>query len=91
MNIGDSGRQSDGYVFANSFLGHGIENDTLNIPKLSLIPDSETCIPFLFVGDNAFRSKENMVKPYPSQNHTLEKKLFDYRLSRARRIIEISF
>ena len=63
----------------------------LNIPKLSPLPNSETCLPFVFVGDDAFGLKENMMKPYPSQNRTLEEKVFDYRLSRARRIIENSF
>ena len=91
VDIGDSGSQSDGSVFANSFLGHAIENDMLNIPKLSPLPNSETCLPFVFVGDDAFWLKENMMKPYPSQNRTLEEKVFDYRLSRARRIIENSF
>ena len=62
----------------------------LNIPKLSPLPNSETCLPFVFVGGDAFGLKENMMKPYPSQNRTLEEKVFDYRLSRARRIIENS-
>ena len=63
----------------------------LSIPKLAPLPNSETCLPFVFVGDDAFGLKENMMKPYPSQNRTLEEKVFDYRLSRARRIIENSF
>ena len=91
VDTGDSGSQSDGSVFASSFLGHPIENDMLNIPKLSPLPNSETCLPFVFVGGDAFGLKENMMKPYPSQNRTLEEKVFDYRLSRARRIIENSF
>ena len=32
VDIGDSGRQSDGSVYANSHLGHAIENNLLNIP-----------------------------------------------------------
>ena len=55
MDIGDSGSHSNGNVSANSFLGRAIENNTLNIPKLSPVSNSETCLPFLFVGDNAFR------------------------------------
>ena len=91
VDIGDSGSQSDGSVFANSFLGHAIENDLLNIPKLSPLPNSKTCLPFVFVGDDAFGLKKNMMKPYPSQSRIVEEKVFDYRLSRARRIIENSF
>ena len=90
-NIGDSGNQSDGSVFANSFLGHAIENDMLNISKLSPLPNSETWLPFVFVGDDTFELKENMMKPYPSQNRILEEKVFDYRLSRTGKIIKNSF
>ena len=39
VDIGDSGSQRDGSVFANSFLGHAIENDMLNILKLSPLPN----------------------------------------------------
>ena len=68
VGIRDSGSQSDGSVFANSFLGHAIENDILNIPKLAPLPNSETCLSFVFVGDDAVELKENMMKPYPCQN-----------------------
>lgn len=47
-------------------------------------------VPFVFVADDAFALHENMLKPYkviPSQQH----RVFNYRLSRARRIIENSF
>ena len=89
--FGDSGSQSDGSVFTNSFLGHAIENDIFNIPRLSPFSNSETCLPFVFVSDDAFGLKEDMMKPYPFQNRTFEEKVFDYRFSRARRIIENSF
>ena len=91
VDIGESGSQNDGSVFANSFLGHATENSMLNIPKLLPFPNSETCLPFVFVGDDAFGLKENMMKSFLSQNRTLEEKVFGYRLSRNRRIIESSF
>ena len=75
VGIGDSGNQSDGSAFASSFLGHAIESDMLNIPKLSPLPNLETCLPFVFMGDDAFWLKENVMKPYPSQNRTLEEKV----------------
>ena len=50
----------------------------VNVPKLSTLPNSETCLLFVFVGDNAFGLKENMMKPYPSQNCALEGKVFGY-------------
>ena len=39
-----------GSVLANSYLGH----DILNIPNLSPLPNSETCLPFVLMGDDAF-------------------------------------
>ena len=57
-----------GSVLANSYLGH----DILNIPNLSPLPNSETCLPFVFMGDDAFGWKENIMKPYTSQNRILE-------------------
>ena len=49
------------------------------------------CYPYVFVADDAFQMKEYMLKPYPRSNRDIEKRVFDYRLSRARRIIENSF
>ena len=50
----------------------------VNVPKLSTLPNSETCLLFVFVGDDAFGLKENMMKPDPSQNRALEGKVFGY-------------
>ena len=81
VDIGDSGSQSNESVIINSCLGHTLENDALNIPKASPLPNSGACLHFMFVGDNVFGLKENIMKPYPSQNLTLKEKVFDYRLS----------
>ena len=82
VDIGDSGRQSEGGVYANSKLGYAIENDLLNIPEF----------PYVFVADDAFSLKPYMIKPYPATNANDPTKLIcNYRISRARRVIENSF
>lgn len=49
-------------------------------------------LPYVIVGDEAFALTSYMLRPYPrSNNLDLEKRVFNYRLSRARRIIECSF
>ena len=45
VDIGDSGRQSDGSVYANSHLGYAIENRLLNTPTDSKITNSDKVLP----------------------------------------------
>ena len=68
--------------------GHNnpIQNNLLNIPKSQLLDDGETVLPYVTVRDDAFPLKENLMKPYPFQALSYEKRAFNYRLSRARRL-----
>ncbi|XP_065665346.1 uncharacterized protein LOC136086784 [Hydra vulgaris] len=91
VDIGDSGRQSDGSVFNNCSLGYAIENNKLNIPDPEKIGNSDKILPYVLVADDAFGLKSHMMKPYPNQNILLKQKIFNYRLSRARRVIENTF
>ena len=91
VDIGDSGRQSDGSVYANSNLGYAIENNQLQIPKAAKLPNSNRVLPYTFIGDDAFGLKPHMMKPYPLQNLPTDKRIFNYRLSRARRVVENVF
>lgn len=84
IDVGDSGRNSDGGVFSSSKLGFAITNNHLNIPHPKL--------PYVFVGDKAFQLTEFMMKPYPREILDIKNRIFNYRLSpRARRIIENTF
>ena len=52
-----------------------------NVPLLKMIFEkfinSETCLLLVFVDDDAFGLKKNMMRPYLSCNRTLEEKVFD--------------
>ena len=91
VDIGEAGRQSDGGVYANSNLGYGINNKLLNFPEPCKIKGSNKTFPYVFVGDEAFALKDNLLKPYASATLNLERRIFNYRLSRARRTIENTF
>lgn len=55
------------------------------------MPGSEKQIPFHFVGDEAFPLSFFMMRPFPASALNDERRIFNYRLSRARRCIENSF
>lgn len=51
----------------------------------------DTNTPFVIVADDAFAFEENIMKPYSARNLTASQRIFNYRLSRARRCIENVF
>lgn len=49
-------------------------------------------VPYVLVADDAFSLTENIMKPYTTDlNKKSPKRVFNYRLSRERRIIENAF
>lgn len=78
VDIGSYGRNSDGGVFQASSLYPVLENGTL-LPEGGIL-----------VGDDAFPLKTYLLKRYPNVTTTAEK-TYNYRFSRARRIVENGF
>ena len=92
VDIGDAGCQSDGGVYNNSKLGYAIDKNLINMPYPSNDVSSDgKYYPFVFVADDAFQMKEYMLKPFSHSTNETPKKIFNYRLSRARRVIENTF
>ena len=91
VDIGCNGRVSDGGVFKNSTFYNKIEEKTLNIPQPSLLPGSTINAPYVIVADEAFAMTTYLIKPYGQAQLTKEKRIFNYRLSRARRVVENAF
>ncbi|KAG1657412.1 Protein ALP1-like [Nymphon striatum] len=88
VDIGSNGRGSDGAVFAESSLS---DSTNLDLPPPCRVPGSEKDFPFVFVGDEAFPLKENLLRPYPGRSLNHDRQIYNYRLSRARRVIENAF
>ena len=91
VEVGANGRNSDGGIWDRCELKKAIEEGTLNLPSPRPLPGRECKIPFVITGDDAFPLKTYLMKPYPMKNLTLEKRIFNYRLSRKRRISENGF
>lgn len=92
MNVGAQGRISDGGVFANTRFKNMMQNCQLNLPSDQALPGRTKLIPHVFLGDDAFPLSRNLLKPFPGhQEKGSCKRIFNYRLSRARRISENVF
>ena len=91
IDVGCNGRISDGGVFRNCHLSKALEQNSLNIPSVGELPNDGRKLPYVIVGDDAFPFKTYLMKPYPHQHLSREKRIFNYRLSRARRVAENAF
>jgi len=68
------------------------ENNTLSVPEARSLPNTNCLLPFSLVGDEGFPLKTYLMRPYAKRNlHSNEQKIFNYRLSRARRVVENAF
>jgi hypothetical protein len=91
LDIGKQGRVSDGGVFSSTALYRGIESGSLHLPPPAPLPGDSEPVPNFIVADEAFPLRQYLMKPYPSRNLTNAQRIFNYRLSRARRIAENAF
>jgi len=91
VDIGRNGRMHDSAVFRTCPLGKKIYCNTLDLPPPCEVPGFSYKLPYVIVGDDAFALKPNLLKPYPHRGLTLDKRIFNYRLSRARRTVENAF
>jgi hypothetical protein len=78
--VGSNGRVNEGAVFRNSTLNSAVGNNLLNWPDNSVI-----------IGDDAFPLRNTLLKPYSKINLTLKQKIFNNRLTRARRVSKNAF
>lgn len=89
VTVGSNGRVSDGGVFRATGVADFIESEATNIIKTPL-PGRKLCVPHVFVADDAFPLQPHILKPYPF-NSQGSMRIYNYRLSRARRIVENAF
>ena len=89
IDVGCNGRISDGGVFRNSSLYPALMQNTLNVPH-----SREECgynLPYVIVADEAFPLTDKIMKPFSARTLTPARRIFNYRLSRARRVVENAF
>ncbi|CAL1285359.1 unnamed protein product [Larinioides sclopetarius] len=81
-----------GQVFNNSSLFPKLKKDELKLPPDGNLPAFDEALPYVFLADPAFALSRHMMIPYPSSiEKECEKRIFNYRLSHARRVVENVF
>ena len=91
VDVGDYGRQSDSSVFSNTQFGKSLNNGSLCLPQDDNLPNVTAKARYCFIGDEAFPLKDTLQRPYPGKNLPEKLRIYNYRLSRARRVVENAF
>lgn len=91
IDVGSNGRISDGGVFRKSSFNQALLQNKLNLPSANPLPFRNIPVPYVLVADDAFALSVNILKPFSARNMNAIQRIFNYRLSRARRVIENAF
>ena len=93
IDVGAQGSASDAQVFNATELKDAIESEEIGFPQPDPLPndDPDSKTPYFIIGDDAFALRTWMMKPFSRRNLSVEERIFNYRLSRARRIVENAF
>jgi len=91
VDVGANGRISNRGVLYYTTFWKKLQNNTLNISPPSRLSNIEEQFPKVFHGDEAFLLQPFLMKPYSQQDLTNERRIFNYRLSRACRTFENAF
>lgn len=96
IDVGAYGREGDSTVFKDSNFYNRMKSGQLDMPEEQpLLSEDGTEVgpkmPFVFLGDEAFGLSRNVMRPYPQKTLTPQKRIYNYRHCRARRVVECSF
>ena len=87
-DIGQEGASNDSGIYQRSALYKLLQNGDLNMPDTE---QGGLEISYHYVGDDCFSHSPTLFKPFPHDTNDKIKQMFNYRHSRARRIVECCF
>lgn len=91
VDVDTNGRQNDSSIWNSSTIKQAIDGGHLNFPAPRPLQDGRQPCPYVFVSDEGIGMNTHIMRPYPFKQLTNEKRIFNYRLSRARRTVENAF
>ena len=79
-------------IFKRSTLVPSIQTQVLEVPSARILSGTEgPNVPQFFVGDEGFALNRNILRPSGGSNLSVKKRVYNYRLCRARRYVECVF
>lgn len=84
VDVGGYGSHSDGGIFKTSKFGQAVQNGNVDFPEDGYLPNTDTKLPHVLLGDEAFQLLPNFMRPFPGQGLDAKRRVYNYRLSRAR-------
>ena len=91
VDIGANGRVADAGVFKQSSLDQALARNMMGVPEPDFLPGTNVKTSYAMVGDEAFPLRNDLMKPFPHRSADETYRIFNYRLSRARRVVENAF
>lgn len=92
VDIGAYGRRSDGGIFRDSAIGQRFYMNQMDLPLPDKLTVDGDYMPYVLVGDEAFQLTDFLLRPYSRRGGlNADRNIYNYRLSRARRVIENTF
>ena len=91
VDVGANGGCSDAQLWNDCELKDMVVSNEIGLPQAESLVPGEQEVSYFIIGDDAFALNTYMMKPYSKRDLTRPERIFNYRLSRARRIVENAF
>jgi hypothetical protein len=91
LDVGGFGHQSDAQIFNESELKECLVDRSINLPAPDELPHDDQRTPYFILADDAFGLRSYLMKPYSQRHLSTMQRIYNYRISRGRRIIENAF